>query len=330
VSRARWYKPVLYIVLLVTFVLYPVFTTNLYQIGALTLILVDVLLAASVWLIITTGQVTLGQTGFAAIGGFMSAAIITAYRINSWLTLPIAVITAGTVGLVLGYITLRIKGVYFIIATLALGEFIKIVFGMWEHPFGGLHGIMNIPYPDPIIIPGLLTIEFTSNRGIYYITLFSTVIGIIIMHKVYAGPIGRVFRSIRQADELAENVGINIMNYKVLAFVIACVFSGLAGVLYVYSTKCISPTSFSINQAAYYLLCVVIGGGTSVAGPILGAIFLGLFSEIVRPVIEWRPIIFGLLLILAILYFRSGLLGIIQKIWKPLSRLSTATLSDSG
>lgn len=322
----NWYKSITGLAVLVIFILIPIFITNLYYIGTITMIMVNVLLAASVWLIITTGQVTLGQAAFGAIGGFMSAGLITAYGMNSWLCLLIAVVAAGLVGLVLGYITLRIKGVYFIIATLALSEFIKIVFGMWEHPFGGLHGIMNIPPPDPIGIPGLPAIQFTSNISIYYLTLLFALIGITIIHRVYAGPIGRVFRSISQADELAENVGINIMAYKVMAFVIACMVSGLAGVLYTYSTKYISPTSFGIHQSAYYLLCVAVGGGDSVVGPILGAIFLGVFTEIIKPVIEFEPIVFGLLLIVAVLYFKYGIFGVLQKAWQLFTRLINRTI----
>jgi len=315
-------------VILVILALIPVLLTNLYYISVVTMILINSLLAAGLWLILMTGQVSLGHGGFAAIGGFISAAFVTAYGMNSWLTLLIAIVISGLVGLTIGYITLRIKGVYFIIATLAFGEFIRIVFGMWEHPFGGLHGIMGIPPPDPIGIPGLFTIQFGSNVEIYYLTLVLTLVGIIVIHRVYSGPIGRVFRSISQADELAENVGINIMRYKVLAFVIACMFAGLAGVLYTYSTQYISPISFTIPQSAYYLLCIAVGGGASVAGPILGATFLGIFGEFVRPVQQFQPIVFGILLIICVLYFKSGILGVWQKIKRSLLRLMNRKISD--
>jgi branched-chain amino acid transport system permease protein len=312
----HWYKIALWITAILILILIPVFNTNLYQIGVMTLIMVNVLLAASLWLILTTGQVTLGHASFATIGGYMSAGMVTAYGLNSWLSLPIAIITTGLVALIIGYVTLRIKGVYFVLATLALGEFIKIVFGMWEHPFGGLGGLLNLPPPDPIVIPGLIKIQFITNVELYYLILVLVLIGILILYRLYTGPIGRVFRSIKQADELAESVGINIMRYKVLAFVVACMLAGLAGVLFTYSVRYISPRVLSLPQSIYYLLCVAVGGEASVVGPVLGAIALGVFAEVTRPVKEFVPIIFGLLLIASRLFFKSGLWGIIQKIWR--------------
>jgi len=327
-KQEQLYKIALSIVVLLVFILIPVFIRNMYQIGVITIIMVNVLLAASLWLILTTGQVTLGHASFATIGGFMSAGMMTAYGMNSWLSLLIAVVTAGLVALVLGYITLRIKGIYFVIATLALGEFIKIVFGMWEHPFGGLAGLIDLPPPTPIAIPGFPVIQFTTNTDLYYLTLVFVVIGIIILYRLYAGPIGRVFRSIRQADELAESVGINIMRYKILAFVVACMLAGLAGVLYTYSTKYISPRVLGLPQSVYYLICVAVGGEASVVGPILGAIGLGVFAEVIRPVKEFEPIIFGFLLIAARLFFKSGLLGILQKIWQLCVQLKNRVISE--
>ena len=218
---------------------------------------------------------------------------------------------------------MNIKGIYFVIATLALGEFIKIVFGMWKHPFGGLAGLINLPPPDPIVIPGLLTIPFTSNTGIYYLTLFFVAAGIFSIYRLYRGPIGHIFQSIRQADELAESIGINIMGYKVLAFVVGCMLAGLSGVLITYSTKFISPDMLGLPQSVYYLICVAVGGDVSVVGPILGAIGLGLFAEVIRPVNEFEPIVFGLLLILARLFFKSGLLGIVKGVWQLTARIVT-------
>ena len=186
---------------------------------------------------------------------------------------------------------------------------------------------MNIPPPDPIVIPGIVEIQFSSNIEIYYLTLLFVVIGLIIIYRVYSGPIGRVFRSISQADELAESLGINIMRYKVLAFVIACLFAGLAGVLFIYSTRYISPTTFGINQSAYYLLCCAVGGGANIFGPILGAIFLGIFAEIVRPAKEFEPIVFGFLLAICVLFFKSGLLGVFQKVWQLFMRSKNRMLS---
>ena len=288
----------------------------MYQLGIVTFILVNVLLAVSCWFIMTTGQVTLGHAGFAAIGGYISAALIARYDMISWLSLLIAMITAGLVALIIGYITLQIKGIYFIVATLALGEVIRIVFGAWDNPFGGLVGIMNLPPPNAITLPGFSPIEFVSKVSLYYLTLLFTLIGIAIMHRLNRSPIGLVFEGIRQADDLAENVGINIMGYKILAFVIGCIFSALAGVLYTYNIGSIQPSSFTLIQSTYYLVCVAVGGSANVFGPILGVLVLNILSEFLRPIKEFEPIVFALILIGAVLLLRSGLLGLVQTLWR--------------
>lgn len=325
-SRLTLKKTILCVVLFVIFLLIPVLFRNLYHLGIITFMLINALLAVSCWFIMTTGQVTLGHAGFAAIGGYLSAALIAKYAIGSWWSLLIAMLTAGIVALIIGYITLRIKGIYFIVATLALGEVIRVIFGAWDDPFGGLIGIMNLPPPDAITIPGLPPIKFVSKVSLYYLTLLFTLIGIIVMHRLNRSPIGLVFQGIRQADDLAENVGINIMGYKVLAFAIGCIFAGMAGVLYTYNVGSIQPSSFTLVQSAYYLVYVAVGGGANVFGPILGALVLNILSEFLRPIKEFEPIVFALILIGAVLLLQGGLVGLVQALWRRINEI-TAPIS---
>ncbi len=291
----------------------PLFIENKYVIGIVTFMFINALLASSCWFIMTTGQVTLGHAGFSAIGGYLSAAFVSRYGLNSWLSLLIALAVVYSVALIIGYITLRMKGIYFIVATLAWGEVIRIIFSSWRDPFGGLVGIMNLPPPDSIKIPFLYNIEFTSKVSLYYLTLFFSILAIIIMHRIYTSPVGLIFQSIRQSEDLAESVGINTMKYKLLAFVIGSIFAGLGGVLYTYNIKNIQPSSFTLLQSTNYLLYVAIGGSSNIAGPIIGAFSLNIFSEFLRPIREFEPIVFALILIVTIILFRGGFLGFIQE-----------------
>jgi branched-chain amino acid transport system permease protein len=323
----RWRNNAPYIVLLLILLFIPITVKNLYYIGTATSILINALLAVSLWFIMRTGQVTLGHAAFAAIGGYMSAAFVLSYGLNSWLGLAVALATAGMVAAIIGYITLRITGVYFIITTLALGEVIRIVFGMWKHPFGGLSGLMNLPPPDPLAIPGLLVVEFSSMPALYYLVLVFVLVAIAIMYRLDSSPIGRIFRGISQADNLAEHIGINIMKYKVLAFVIGSTCAGLAGVLYSYNTKVMLPNAFTMVQSAYYIVFVSVGGETNIVGPILGTVVLGIFSEFLRPIKDFEIIIYALLLIGIMLFFRAGLLGLAQTIGHHGATLFTIQLT---
>ena len=304
------------IVILTALLLVPLLVTNYYWLGAITTMLVNVLLVASFWLVMTTGQVNLGHAAFAAIGGYVSAALVTVYGFSSWLSLPIALATAGIVALILGVITLRITGIYFIITTVALAEVTRIVFGMWEHPFGGLVGLLNLRPPSPLAIPGLPKIEFVTKPALYYLVVVFVLLGVAIVRRLNRSSIGLLFRGISQSDSLAEHVGINTMKYKVVAFVVGSMCAALGGVLYTYITQNIQPTSFTLEQANYYIVWAAVGGLSTFWGPILGTLSLNVLSEFLRPVKEFEPIIYASLLIIVILAFKGGLMGALRGLWE--------------
>lgn len=312
----KWRNAAFFIVLLLLLLAVPFITHDMYYLSTITFIFISVLLAASIWLILTTGQVTLGHAGFAAIGAYISAAVVINLGLSSWLGLLCGIVATGIVAVFVGYVTLRIKDIYFIFVTLALGEVIVIIFSMFDF-FGGVIGLMNLPSPNAIG-----PISFTSNTSLYYLTLVLVIISLIIIYRVARSPAGRIFRGISQADNLAEHIGIDIMKYKVLAFVIGSVFAGLAGVLYTYSTSSILPTSFTLSQSVMYLVYVAVGGAASIAGPILGAVVFSIFSEVLKPIVQFEPIIYGLILIGVILLFRRGLLGAVQLLWRKINTLN--------
>lgn len=301
-----------YIVLLVILGLIPILVDNQYYLGIITSILIDIILAISLWFIITTGQVTLGHAAFASIGAYVSAALVSVYGQSSLISLLAAIAIAAIVATIIGYITLRITGIYFLVVTLAFGEIVRIFFGMVEHPFGGLNGLMNLPAPDPIPLPGFGVINFVSKESLYYLIMIFTFLSAVILHRLYQSQIGMVHRGISQADNLAEHVGINIMAYKIKAFVLGSMFAGLAGVMYTYINKSILVSSFTLEQSTIYLLYVVVGGEANIAGPIMGVIILKLLSVILRPIQAFEPIIYGLLLIAAVIFFRGGVLSLVQ------------------
>jgi branched-chain amino acid transport system permease protein len=229
-------------------------------------------------------------------------------------------IVAGIVALFIGFLTLRTKSHYFIIVTAAFGEIVRIIFSNIDHPFGGFVGILNLPYPDPIAIPGLPPIEFTTPTPYYYLTLILVMLCLLILFRVDRSRIGLVFRSIDQADKLAEHIGVNIMNYKILAFVIGSTFAGLAGVLYAFNAKSMLPASFTFWHSIYALIYVTAGGSANIIGPILGAtVFTGI-AESLRGAQMWEPVIYGSLLIICMLFFKNGLLGALNTIWNKLTR----------
>lgn len=315
------YKERIWLVAILIFFSIPLWVENKYIIGVITFMFINTLLATSCWFIMTTGQVTLGHAGFSAMGGYLSAAFVTKYGLNSWLSLIIALIITGCISLLIGYLTLKMKGIYFIVATLSFGEVIRIIFSSWENIFGGLVGIMNLPPPDPIKIFPYFTIRFLSKESLYFLTLLFLLFAISIMHRIFISPIGLIFQSIKESEELSENVGVNTMSYKILAFVIGSVFAGLAGILYTYNVRSIQPSSFTLIQSTNYLLYVTVGGVSNIFGPIIGTFSLNILSEFLRPIKEFEPIVFALILIGTIILFPKGLLGFIQETRKTINKM---------
>jgi branched-chain amino acid transport system permease protein len=140
-------------------------------------------------------------------------------------------------------------------------------------------------------------------------------IGVGVVRRLDKSSMGLIFRGIRESDNLAEHVGINTMGYKVVAFVVGAMCAGLGGVLYTYITGSIQPTSFTMLQSNYYIVWAAVGGLASFGGPILGTVALSIFSEFLRPVKEYEPIIYASMLIAAMLLFKGGLMGGLRTLW---------------
>ncbi len=280
-----------------------------YRLSIMIYILLNIIFATSMRIIMTTNQLTLGHAAFGAIGGYTAALLVTKAGFSFWASLPLAAIVAVFFSLIIGFPTLRLKGAYFAILTFALSEVIRFVFQTWRRVFGGSFGIVDIPSPEAISIPGLFTIDFSSRISFYYLIAIFTILVVAFLYSVEKSRYGLIFKSIGEADSLTEHTGVNIINYKVLAFTIGSVIAALAGVLQTFYTGLINPMSFTFHQTVNYLIFIVIGGAGFFAGPILGAVILTALPEVLKPLKEYEPIIYAMVLMCGILFFPSGLMG---------------------
>jgi branched-chain amino acid transport system permease protein len=220
--------------------------------------------------------------------------------------------------LAIGYPTLKIKGVYFVMVTFGLTEVFRHIWMMWTGLFGGPQGLLGIPRPGAIKIGGLV-IAFASKVPFYYLALILLLITIIIMRRLDASRVGLTLRSIPQADLLAESIGVNVMRYKVLAFVIGSFFAGLAGSFWGHYFTYASPWDFTFANSVNMLIYAVMGGPSSVWGPILGCFVMLTLDEVLRPIQEFMPIVLGAILIVVLLFIPGGFVTIPQRVralWK--------------
>jgi ABC-type branched-subunit amino acid transport system permease subunit len=191
---------------------------------------------------------------------------------------------------------------------------------MIDHPFGGLVGILNLPPPSPIVFPGLVAVDFTTNTSYYYLTVILSLLCIVFLHRIHKSRVGLILRSIDQSDILSVSVGVNIMNYKVLAFVIGSTIAGLAGVLYAFNARSMLPGTFTFWNSIYSLIYVTVGGSGNIVGPMLGATVFTILSEVLRPAQMFEPLIFGLVLILFVVFFKNGLLGAVTIVFQSMTQ----------
>lgn len=294
--------------------LFPQIVKNPYYIRVWINTFYLIVLTASLRMIMITGQVSIAHYAFMGIGAYTSALLVTKAHWNFWLTFPLAGIAAAIVALGLGYLTLRIKGSYFAIATMALGEFIRMVWVEWKGFFGGMNGIMGIPAPNSIG-----GINFGSMPSYYYFGLILMLFSMVILQRMDKSRYGMTFRSIAVADNLSESVGVNIMNYKVLAFVVGCFFAGLAGALYSSLQHYISPMDFTAFESIMLIVFLVVGGRTNLLGPILGVTVLTWLPVLLEQIPGYQPtmlpIMYGAFLLVVMLFIPGGVLDILERAW---------------
>lgn len=263
-----------------------------------------------------TGLLSLGHAGFYAIGAYTTALLMLRLQFRFLPALLGGVLLSGLCGFLLGLPTLRLTGTYLSIVTLGFGEIVKMVIMNWDPVTNGTLGLKNIPPP------AVLGMELTlANSGIYYLALGLLALVTLGCYVVVHSKIGRAFRAIK-ADELAASMmGIRTTRYKILAFVLSAGISGLAGGFYATLVGYIDHNSFSFDVSILIVSIVILGGMGTFSGMYVGAAILILFPEIARPLMEWRFVIYGLVLILMMRFRPQGLLGRNSRFPYPLPKL---------
>ncbi len=306
--------------LLVLLVLIPKLVTNQYSLHILIASGLAVILSSSFNLVTGfTGQPVFGMAAFYAVGAYTSAIMSTRLHLSFWITMPLAGIMAGIVGFVLGLPSLRLRKFFLAITTIAFGEVIRLVILNWVGLTRGPMGITGIPIPTPIKLPLLGTIVFNNKISFYYLTLALVILVVVSIRSIMNSPVGRAFLATRDDEDAAQTCGIDTRFYKLLSFVLASFFAGIAGAMYAHYFKYISPGSFGFTESAMAVTTALVGGLGTIAGPIVGGLLLTAAPEFLRALADYRLIIYGGTLLLTLTFWPSGLVGGFNTIWYKLS-----------
>jgi branched-chain amino acid transport system permease protein len=252
-----------------------------YYVSILNLVLIAVVGAIGLNILVGyTGQISIGHGAFMSVGAYTAANLITRLDAPFWIAVPAGGVMAALVGAVVGIPSLRIKGLYLAIATLAAQLIIEWTINHVPWISGGVQASIEVPRP------AFLGAQLRSQTQLYLFLLFFVVLAIVGAMNLVRSRIGRAFIAIRDQDIAAEIIGIDIFRYKLWAFAISSFYAGVTGVLYTYYLGIANYEQFQINVSIDYLAMIIIGGLGSVLGSIFGAIFVTLLPIVTRWTLE--------------------------------------------
>jgi branched-chain amino acid transport system permease protein len=274
---ARWTVAVLAVI----FVVIVPLSLHDYYLSILNLIFIAVVGALGLNILVGyTGQISLGHGAFMSVGAYTAANLAVRLDLPFWLTLPAGGLMAAAIGVVVGIPSLRIKGLYLAIATLAGQLIIEWTINHVPAISGGAQASIEVPRPD------LFGFVLNTQGRLYYFLLFFAVLAIVATLNLMRSRIGRAFIAVRDQDIAAEIIGIDIFRYKLLSFAISSFYAGVCGVLYTYYFGIANYEQFQLGVSIDYLAMIIIGGLGSVLGSIFGAVFVTLLPIVIRTVME--------------------------------------------
>jgi len=310
--------------LVVLFVALPL-SLNEYYLSILNLILIAVVGALGLNILVGyTGQISVGHGALMSVGAYTAANLITRLHAPFWLAVPVGGMMAAAIGAVIGVPSLRIKGLYLAIATLAGQLIIEWTINHVPWISGGVQASIDVPRPS------VLGTQLKTQTQLYFFLLLFAALATVGMMNLARSRIGRAFIAIRDQDVAAEIIGIDIFRYKLLSFAVASFYAGVTGVLYTYYLGVANYEQFQINVSIDYLAMIIIGGLGSVLGSIFGAIFVTMLpiatrwtleslgglifspSELANIIPNLRLMIFGALIIIFLALEPEGL----NRLWR--------------
>ncbi len=280
----------------------PIYFKGGYLLNVLVFVGIHTMLAVALNLLLGyAGQISLGHAGFFGLGAYLSGVLTASYGWNPWLVMILASIIVALLAYLIGFPILKLKGHYLAMATLGLGIIIFIVFNETVDVTGGPSGLSGIPNLK------IGSIIFDTDFKNYYLIWSFTLLFIYLAVNLTNSRIGRALRAIHDSEIAARVMGVNAQLLKVQIFTLSAFISSIAGSLYAHTMTFISPVSFGFNFSVELLTMVVIGGLGSVYGSFLGAALLTLLPEFLRFMHDYDIIIYGLLLIIMIMFMPGGL-----------------------
>lgn len=271
-----------------------------------------------------TGLVSLGQAAFMGVGAYTVAWLEVTLGTPFLLNLIAGGVLAGLAGMVVGVPSLRVKGLYLAIATIAASVILHFVFANWTSVTGGVSGLTMPP-------ASLFGLELDEPKELYWLIVPVTVLMVFGAANLFRTRIGRAFIAIRDRDISAEVLGIDLLRFKLMSFALSSFYAGVAGGLWAYFFRVVTPESFPLLMSIFFLAAIIVGGMGSILGGILGAAFMTMVPEVLKMMVgalsPWLPdavallspvrtIVFGGLIVGFLIFEPQGL----AEVWRRIRR----------
>lgn len=295
------------------------FLLNPYYLQIIMFIIINAILGISIYLTLSTGQLSLGNAGFMSIGAYVSALLTLKAGVPLYVAVPVGGVAACLMAAVIGIPTTRLRGIYLAIATLGFGEVVRVIILNLSITNGAL-GLSGIPSMSVMLSKGLASMGLAAGIGgisvrqlgsISVILVLAMILGFLVFFalRLSTSRLGRAFAAIKADEHAAEVSGIDTRYYKLLAFFMGAFVAGIAGGLAAHVTFYIGPKDFAYHRAVEILLFAVLGGSDVVWGPLLGSVILTLLPEVLRFATEYREMIYGGILVIMMVFRPQGLIS---------------------
>lgn len=284
---------------------------NRYVFHVATMIAIMIPLALGMNLMLRIGQLSFAHPAFMGIGAYAGALLALRLGLPTSLSLLAGGVLAGLCALLLGPVFLRIKGVYFVLLTYAFGQIVNLVFQEWTSVFGGNSGIYGIPKLS------LFGFRLTAVQHYYVVGLVFTAATYWAMRAIERSDMGAIYESLNENETLSRSIGANALAWRITAFTFSAFVAGVSGGIYAFYIGFLSPDPFGFGLAVNLVVINVIGGTNSVLGPLLGAIIVVPLPEILREARQYQLLIYGLCLIVFLIFIKQGLLSLIFRRRSP-------------
>jgi branched-chain amino acid transport system permease protein len=253
-----------------------------------------------------TGQLSLGHAAFFGIGAYTSALLDFHLGLPFWIGLPAAAVMSGLAGLLIGRLSFKVRGAYFVLVTISFAEVVRLVSLNWMDLTQGPLGLPGIK-PPRIQLGSLVDIPFQGKAAYYWLVLLMAALAYLVASRVVRSRLGRAFVALRENETLAESVGIDAFRVLVLATVLAAVIAGMAGSVYAHYVSFVGPEVFMFSYTITMVIMVIAGGKGTLLGPVVGALLFTAVPELLREAQQFQMSIYGAVLILLVLFMPRGI-----------------------